>query len=174
MSGPITILAVEPSNLSIPYVYLSEHYSLRRVTTVMSALNSFTKTPPHLALISSNFALADSLKLLETLKLHSVKKLIPIIFVVDFNHRIILLPGTTWAGHIGLLHNYSTPAEIEATVSRLLNAPTTVPTGESDQMLERLQSIQTLAPPQAISVSLPPPPLKPISHFTTRVHSEDA
>jgi PleD family two-component response regulator len=78
----------------------------------MTALEKCSQKVPDLVLISSHFSVTDSLKLLETLKNRSVKKLVPIIFVVDFNQRIIILPGTTWAGQIGLLHPFSSEAEI--------------------------------------------------------------
>lgn len=140
MSNTPKILAVEPSNLSIPYLYLSEHYTLRRVTTITAAVHTLSATPPDLVLISSAFTLHESVRLLEILKEHSVKKLIPVIFVVDFRHRIIMLPGTSWAGQLGLLHGYASDQEIQATITRLLHPAPPTRINEQEKMLELLES----------------------------------
>lgn len=116
------ILIIEPkSQLLSPYSLFPPHWSIQRSSTIEIAFRDLQRCNPDLVFLSTSFSLTKIIRLLDTIKNLSSIKLIPIIFVVDFSHRISHFPGTTWGGKIGIIHTLSSKAEINSTLARVLN-----------------------------------------------------
>jgi DNA-binding response OmpR family regulator len=117
-------LIVEPnSQLTVPYELVQEHYTHKlkivRCMSIEEALKELDRITPDLVLLSTAFSPHKTLQLLEKLKSQMTTRIIPLIFVVDFSQRIHRLLGTSWAGKVGILHTFSSQAEVDATCSRL-------------------------------------------------------
>ena len=121
MASNLKILIVEPNTqLLHPYMLFPAQWKTLRENTVESALATVRSFEPDLVCISTSFALTKSVRLLEALKNLSVHKLIPVVFVIDFSHRVSHIPGTTWGGKIGIIHSLSSKKELDSTISRVL------------------------------------------------------
>ena len=83
------ILIVEPNrHLVTPYNKFPAYWSIQRSDTIETALKDLRVHNPELIFLSTSFSLTKSIRLLDAIKNFSYSKLIPIIFVVDFSHRI--------------------------------------------------------------------------------------
>ncbi|MBP9815771.1 hypothetical protein KBD09_00845 [Candidatus Woesebacteria bacterium] len=117
------ILIVEPNrHLITPYNKFPAYWSIQRSDTIETALKDLRVHNPELIFLSTSFSLTKSIRLLDAIKNFSYSKLIPIIFVVDFSHRISHFPGTSWGGKAGIIHSLSSKDEINSTISRVLNS----------------------------------------------------
>ncbi|KXK10705.1 MAG: hypothetical protein UZ22_OP11002000636, partial [Microgenomates bacterium OLB23] len=48
-------------------------------------------------------------------------RLIPIVFAIDLSNKISHVPGTTWGGHIEIIHSLNSKKQLNSTVSRILS-----------------------------------------------------
>jgi PleD family two-component response regulator len=115
-----TVLIIEPNaRLVTPYSELPSAYSILRVSATEQALDILATITPSLVFLSTSYSMTKILEILEQLKSLSTKKIIPVVFVVDWSHKLSTLPGTTWGNQIGLLHSLSSKQELLATLKRI-------------------------------------------------------
>jgi response regulator RpfG family c-di-GMP phosphodiesterase len=114
------LLIIEPNTrLTTPYNELPSAYSIMRVSATQQAAELLKTMTPDVVLLSTSYSMTKILEVLDQIKLLSTSGIIPVVFVVDWSHKMSCLPGTTWAGKVGILHTLSNPAEVEATLTRV-------------------------------------------------------
>lgn len=117
----ISTLIIEPNKTLIaPYFHLPSTYTITRANSIQTAFEFLLDSPPDLVFLSVSFSRLDLLDFLIELKCISRYKLIPLIFVIDFSKSLNFIPGTSWGGKLGLLHNLSSKRELNATLSRIM------------------------------------------------------
>ncbi|MEN8253372.1 MAG: hypothetical protein ABFQ62_03290 [Patescibacteria group bacterium] len=118
----ISTLVIEPNkDLIAPYLHLSKTYTITRVDSLQTAFECLLDSPPKLVLLSVSYPKIDLVDFLIELKCISRYELIPLIFVLDFSEHLNFIPGTSWGGQLGLLHNLSSRREVNATLHRILS-----------------------------------------------------
>lgn len=117
----ISTLIIEPKhNLIAPYLHLPKTYTITRVDSLQTAFEHLLDSPPDLVLLSVNYSKMDLLDFLIELKCVSRYKLIPLIFVVNLSKHLNFIPGTSWGGKLGILHNLSSQKEVNSTLQRVM------------------------------------------------------
>ncbi len=112
---------VEPNpQLAIPYMYLPPKYSITSFLSVNKAIRAISHQVPDLLLLSTSYQLSLSIRILEKLKDACFDRIIPLILVIDWMHRLPHVPGTSWGNNIGLLHSLSSEQEVLATLDRIM------------------------------------------------------
>lgn len=122
------VLLIEPDvsltsfpALSAPYsFFLEQKPAFTCLPSVELAQEYLSQQTPDIVFLSMSFSPQKSTDLLEMIKNLSTQKLIPLIFVLNLSHPLSVVPGTTWGGHIGVLHTSTSQQEFEATLSQLL------------------------------------------------------
>lgn len=117
----LTMLVIDPEPLTATLqTILAERCELQFCATPSLALQALAVALPSIVIISSRFAPTKHIQILEALKERSTDSLIPIIINLDLNQPTIVLPGTRWAGKLGLITPDTTQAEFTALLARLL------------------------------------------------------
>lgn len=116
----LNTLIVEPNNdLILPYRYLDQSYALNRFTSLKQAEIELSKLYPDIVFLSASYPPHKLIQFLEVLKRKSVSRLAPLIMVVDLSNQLNFIPGTTWAGKIGILNSISTETEFVVVIDRI-------------------------------------------------------
>src|SRR5687768_4144314 len=112
------ILIIEPdSNLHLPYRYLDTSFTIQRLLSVEAGLEYFQSVAlPDLVFLSASYEPTEIIQLLEALKNVFTTRIVPVIFVINFQHRLSVIPGTNWGGKVGVLHSLSSPTELNSTL----------------------------------------------------------
>ena len=121
---PSNILIIEPnSGLDTPYKFISGSAPVRvaNVERGLKHLSLQSQTIPDIVFISASFSIQKIITFLDALKNVSRTKLIPLIIVVDFNHKISNIPGTTWGDKIGILTSIVSKSEYNSTIHRVFS-----------------------------------------------------
>lgn len=120
--NPNTSLIIEPKpELAAPYTLLPQEIQSIHISSTERAIQYLRDKKPNLVLISASYSPPQVFHLLEILKEQSSFRLylIPIIFVVDLDHKINFVPGTFWGKKMGIINSLSTKKEIQLVVSRV-------------------------------------------------------
>lgn len=114
------VFSFEPnSQLQVPYMYFPPSYHFH--TNRSLVIPQFSHSPfPDLVTVSGSFTPEQLVDFLWQLKALCVQKIVPLIFVIDWLKPLTQIPGTTWGDTVGLLHSLSSPAEVTATLSRVV------------------------------------------------------
>ncbi len=114
------ILIIEPDNkLLKPYDHFKSS-NLCRIASIEQGIKYLSDSTPDIVFISTSFSIHKTLHFLDTLKNASMSGLIPLVFVINLSEKISYVPGTTWAGKIGIIHSLSSAKEINSTIQRVL------------------------------------------------------
>ena len=115
------LLVVDPKPL-LPSLrsFFSKYFEISHCDSVVKALQFLGSTTPDIVCVSTRFTTSKIVLLLEAIKEHSASRLIPLIFNLDLNEPTIVLPGTRWAGKLGLATSDMSDVELEAMCGRLL------------------------------------------------------
>lgn len=117
---PHHILIIEPDDkLIVPYRFMAGIKHVQRVTSFENAVKALKSTTPDIVFLSASLDSDNCLTLLEKIKDLSVDYIIPIVWVVNFNRPLSTIPGTNWAGKVGIVHTLSSAPEVTATLRRI-------------------------------------------------------
>lgn len=115
------LLILEPNqNLVFPYAFLPPVANLSRLSGFENGLKEIALSQFDLVFLSASFSPAQSLRFLENLKLSSGALLIPLVIIVDLNHRLNTLLGTSWGGRIAVLDSQVSKPEFFLALDRVL------------------------------------------------------
>lgn len=122
LSNKHSVLIVEPNKkLNVPYRYLSTQlFNTKSTPTIQLALSALSDSKPKLVFLSTSFSPQLQLQFLEALKNASTTELIPLILVIDLSRQLSTIPGTSWGGKVGLLHNHISKSELSAVLRRIM------------------------------------------------------
>lgn len=92
-----TALIVEPNQkLTHPYKLLSEQYHITRVSTITDAESFLENEMPNLIMLSASFSAEEQHAFLENVTTYVKTTLPKLVMVIDLNHPINTVLGTTW------------------------------------------------------------------------------
>ena len=122
LSSQKSILIVEPNlDLEKPYSFLDPQiFKVTRVSNTLLAASALEQQNFELVLLSCSFSNKKLLNFLDSLKLASKNKIIPLVLVVDFNQPYSIVPGLSWDKQVGLLSSSSCAKELMTVLARLL------------------------------------------------------
>jgi hypothetical protein len=115
------LLVVDPKPLPNSLQnFFDSNFTIATAQTFGQALQLLSAHQPAVVCISTRFAPTKIVSLLESIKECSQSHLIPVLFVLDLSQPTIVLPGTRWAGKLGIVTQDMTDAELTALFDRLL------------------------------------------------------
>lgn len=84
-------------------------------------LEILEKERPDYIFLSSNYSPHEQLARLSVVATHikQTRRLIPLVYVVDWKNPLPTLLGTSWSGQVGILHLHSSTSEIIDLFQRL-------------------------------------------------------
>lgn len=120
----LTVLVVEPNpHLAQPYHFLPSSCGIIRVATIPLGIKALLRQPPDLVCLSASFTPALIVQFLEHLRHSKDYPLVPILFVVDLNHRLNFIPGTTWTHRLAVVDSFASHAQLETVLARITLPP---------------------------------------------------
>jgi PleD family two-component response regulator len=117
-----TILIVEPKpELAEAYQFLPQESNNLHLTSTQKATQYLQDKTPDLIIISASYSPVQIFNLLEQIKEASSNNmfLIPVVFMIDLEHKTSFIPGTHWGGQLGIINTLSSKKEVELMLSRL-------------------------------------------------------
>jgi hypothetical protein len=111
----------EPETVVVsPYIYFPSSYHFHASHSLSIHELRKTEILPDLVTVSTSFSPEELVDFLWNLKSFAKEQIIPLLFIVNWTQPLSELPGTTWGGKIGILHTLSSPAEVSATLERIM------------------------------------------------------
>lgn len=115
-------LVMDPKPLSIGQTnLLTRHFRVTYCSSLPHTLQALAVEQPALLIVSSRFAPTKLIQVLEALKERSTQSLIPVIVNLDLSQPTITLPGTRWAGKLGIITSNTSQNEFTALIERLFS-----------------------------------------------------
>ncbi len=101
---------------------LTSRFDVQVVLNISQALQALAVGQPAIVYCSSHFVPSKIVRLLDAIKEQSTTRLIPVILGLDLTQPIVVIPGTRWAGKLGILTDEMSVDEIDALLNRLIDS----------------------------------------------------
>lgn len=123
------IVVVSPNKEETPLLHrVRESLVIKRAAVIFDFCDApeelstlLQEIKPDYICLSTSYSPQEQLDRVTALASHirKSKRLLPLIYAVDWKHPLPSLLGTSWSGQVGVLHTYSSSAEIIDLFQRL-------------------------------------------------------
>lgn len=119
---PSQLLIIEPNHkLQQPFCFIDQKvWQITRISSLPELELVVTKQSFDLAMLSCSFKAPKSLAILSLLNQQQLKRVLALVFVVDFSKRYNLVLCTKWAKQVSILSSEATADETASTLARFL------------------------------------------------------
>ncbi|MFZ5376275.1 MAG: hypothetical protein ACOZAN_01235 [Patescibacteria group bacterium] len=116
------VLIIEPNDdLVNPYAFFdAQVFNCQRVRSLPSAKQQLKTFNYDLICLSMTFSAQSNLEMLTAIKDSLRDQITPLLFVIDLNQALSIVPGTHWGQKLAILHSDSDKTEFDTSMKQLL------------------------------------------------------